>query len=700
MERVRLNRRELLKVSAAVGGGLLIGFVLSRRDRPGFGGSADPAGPEPVMSASTPNAWLQIGSDDRVLIRVGSSEMGQGVMTALPMLVAEELDAAWESVSAEHAPAHPAFTNPLMGTQGTGGSSAVRGFWSLARKVGAVGRELLLRAAAESWGVDPHSCHTEPGLVIHAASGRRLPYGQLAAKAATLPLPDEVVLKDPARYRIIGKPIRRLDTPAKVDGSAIFGTDVKLEGLKTVVVARCPVFGGTLKRFDHTEALKVPGVLRVLPISSGVAVVADGFWPALQGRERLTIDWSEGPNARLSSAEISRRLAEAVDRGRPAARRGDVEAALRDASRRIEAIYEVPYLAHATMEPMNCTARIGRDGCDVWVPTQSQSWTQSTAARISGLPAERVRVHTTFLGGGFGRRGAIDFVVEAVELAKATGWPVKVMWTREDDMRHDFYRPATYNRLAGALDEAGLPVAWRHRIGGSSAQGAANLPYAIPSFEVTNAGVDTGVPTGSWRSVGSSQNAYITECFFDELARAGGRDPFALRRRLLRGRARHLGVLELAAVKAGWSETLPPGRHRGIALAESFGSFVAEVAEVSVERGRVRVHKVVCAVDCGTVVNPDTVAAQMEGGIVFGLTAALKGEIHIAAGRAVEGNFDGYPLLTMAEMPEVEVHIVPSTEHPGGVGEPGTPPIAPAVANAVFAATGRPVRRLPIRLDT
>jgi len=695
---VRLTRRELLKVSAAVGGGLLIGFLLSRRDESPAGGSADHTGPGPVMSASIPNAWVQIGSDGRVLIRVPSSEMGQGVMTALPMLVAEELDAAWESVSAEHAPVHPAFTNPLMGTQATGGSSSVRGFWNLAREVGAAGRELLLRAAAETWGVDRQSCHTEPGLVVHAASGRRLTYGQLAAKAATLPVPDEVVLKDPGQYRIIGRPMRRLDTPAKVDGSAVYGIDVWLEGLKTAVVARCPVFGGSPKRFDASDALKVPGVLRVLPISSGVAVVANGFWPALKGRERLKIEWSEGPNARLSSAEISRRLAEAADKGKPAARRGDIETVLRSASRRIEAVYEVPYLAHATMEPMNCTARIGRDGCDVWVPTQSPGWTRSTAARISGLPAERVRVHTTFLGGGFGRRAATDFVIEAVELARATGWPVKLIWTREDDMRHDLYRPATYNRLAGALDDQGSPIAWRHRIAGSNAQGAANLPYAIPNLEVTYAALNTGVPTGAWRSVGSSQNAYISECFLDELARAGGRDPFELRRLLLWDRPRHLGVLELAAERAGWARTPPPGRHRGIALAASFGSFVAQVAEVSVERWRVRVHKVVCAIDCGMIVNPDTITAQMESGIVFGLTAALKGEIRIAGGSAVEGNFDAYPLLTMAEMPEVEVHIVPSTEPPGGVGEPGTPPIAPAVANAVLAATGHPVRRLPIRI--
>ncbi len=699
MERVRLSRREFLKVSAAVGGGLLIGFELSRRDEAHPDETAHRTDPQASPAAFAPNAWVLIGSDDRVLVRIGSSEMGQGVMTALPMLVAEELDAAWESVRAEHGPVDPAFRNPLLGAQGTGGSTAVRGFWNLARQAGAVARELLLQAAAATWGVDPASCHTEPGVVAHTASGRRLSYGQLAAKAATLPVPTEVFLKEPSEFRLIGRPVPRLDIPAKVDGSAVFGTDVRLEGLKTALVARCPVFGGTLKGFDAAETLKVPGVLRVLPISSGVAVVADGFWPALQGRERLKIEWHEGPAAGLSNAEISRRFADAVDHGQRAAARGDVDGALRTATRRVEAVYEVPFLAHATMEPMNCTARIGPDDGDIWVPTQSQTWTQSTAARVSGLPAERVHVHTTFLGGGFGRRGATDFVVEAVELAKATGWPVKVMWTREDDMRHDFYRPATYNRLTGALDDQGLPIAWRHRIAGSNAQGAANLPYAIPNLEVTYATANTPVPTGAWRSVGSSQNAYITECFFDELAGAGGRDPLEMRRRLLRDRPRHLGVLELAAERSGWGKAPPPGRHRGIAVAEYAGSFVAQVAEVSVEQGRVRVQKVVCAIDCGIIVNPDIVAAQMESGIVYGLTAALKGEIRIAKGRAVEGNFDTYPLLTMAEMPEVEVHIRPSTAPPGGVGEPGTPPIAPAVANAVFAATGRPVRRLPIRFD-
>jgi isoquinoline 1-oxidoreductase beta subunit len=453
----------------------------------------------------------------------------------------------------------------------------------------------------------------------------------------------------------------------------------------------------------------------VFAIDPGVAVVADDAWSALRGRAALVVAWDEGAHAKANSAAIRESLVQALARGGAVARNeGNVEQALQASASRVEAVYEVPYLAHACMEPMNCTAVVRKDGCELWVPTQGQTGAQDTAARIAGVRAEAVKVHTTFLGGGFGRRGEQDFVAEAVAVAKRVGVPIKLMWTREDDMRHDFYRPATYNRLACALDAGGQPIAWRHAIaapsilarfsgrgGGvdrTSVEGAANLPYAIPNLRVTCARVDAHVPVGFWRSVGSSQNAYVTECFFDEVAAAAARDPYELRRMLLTGQRRHQAVLELAATKAAWGRSLPAGRHRGIAVAESFGSFVAQVAEVSVADARVRVHRVVCAIDCGIVINPDTIAAQMESGIVYGLTAALKGEITIKNGRVEQGNFHDYPLLRFDEMPAVEVHIVPSTNPPGGVGEPGTPPIAPAVANAVFAATGKPVRRLPIRL--
>jgi isoquinoline 1-oxidoreductase beta subunit len=714
MERLPVTRREFIKISAALGGGLLIGIQLGRA-----AGAASAAAATATAAADTafaPNVWLTITPDDVVSIRVASSEMGQGVMTALPMLIAEELDADWDTVQAEFAPVNPAFANPIFGRQQTGGSTAVRGYWSTLREAGAVGRELLLSAAADSWGVPMEQCHAENGQVTHTGSGRSLRYGALAQRAAQLPVPGSVFLKEPDQFTLLGRAMPRLDIPAKVDGSAGFGTDVRLPGLLTATVARCPVFGGTVRKVNDTRAKSVPGVRRVVAISSGIAVIAEHFWAARQGRDALEIEWAPGPAVQLDSAAITARMAERADRGTVGRNEGDAQRALADATRRVDAVYEVPYLAHACMEPMNCTADVRADGCDIWVPTQSQTNTHQTAVRLTGLPAAKVRVHTTYLGGGFGRRGEQDFVIEAIEASRAVGAPVKVMWTREDDMQHDFYRPATYNRLAAALNEQGMPVAWQHRIAGpsisqrdahepetsgsdfSATEGALNLPYAIPNILVSYARVNSAVPVGYWRSVASSQNAFITECFLDELAAAGGKDPFELRRTLLREQPRLHGVLELAASKAGWSTPVAAGRFRGIAVAEAFRSYVAQVAEISIADGQVRVHRVVCAIDCGMIVNPDTIVAQMESGIVFGLTAALKGEITIANGRAVQGNFHDYPLLRLDECPDIEVYIVPSDQAPGGVGEPGTPPIAPAVANAVFAATGKPVRRLPIRL--
>jgi isoquinoline 1-oxidoreductase beta subunit len=714
MKHLPVTRREFMKISTALGGGLLIGIQLGSSARSAVAASA--ASGAAADTAFSPNVWLTITPDDVVSIRVASAEMGQGVMTALPMLIAEELDADWDKVRAEFAPVDPAYANPIFGRQQTGGSTAVRGYWSTLREAGAAGRELLLSAAAQTWGVPIESCHAQKGQIIHADSGRRLSYGALAGRAARLPVPKSVFLKEPGEFVLLGRAVPRLDIPAKVDGSAGFGADVQLPGLLTATVVRCPVFGGTLKKVDDTRAKAIPGVRQVVTISSGIAVVAEHFWAAEQGRKALEIEWDQGADAQLDSAAITARMAELVDTGTAGRNDGDAETALRSAARRVEAVYEVPYLAHACMEPMNCTAHVRADGCDIWVPTQAQTATHQTAMRLTGLPAGKIRVHSTYLGGGFGRRGEQDFVSDAIETARAAGAPVKVMWTREDDMQHDFYRPATYNRLAAALDDQGIPVAWRHRIAGASisardsreretsgtdfsaTEGAANLPYAIPNILVSYARVNNSVPVGYWRSVASSQNAFITECFLDEVAAAGGQDPFALRRRLLREQPRLRGVLELAARKAGWETAPPAGRFRGIAVAESFRSYVAQVAEISIDSGRLRVHRVVCAIDCGMVVNPDTIVAQMESGIVFGLTAALKGEISIANGRAVQSNFHDYPLLRLDECPDIEVHIVPSDAAPGGVGEPGTPPIAPAVANAVFAATGKPVRRLPIRL--
>jgi isoquinoline 1-oxidoreductase subunit beta len=705
-----VNRREFLKKSAEGGTALVIGLYLPMK----FEALAAEL---PAESAAL-NAWVHIAPDDSVTLLIDKSEMGQGVVTSLAMLLAEELELDWKKVKTEFAPAAPPYFNPLFGLQGTGGSTSVRASWGPLTKAGAAAREMLIAAAARKWNVEPSACYAENGAVVHKATNKRLGYGTLVEEAAKLPVPANPPLKDPKNYKYIGKPMKRLDTPSKVDGKAGFGIDVRLPNIQHAVVARCPVFGGKVKSFDASKAKAVRGVKQVLQISSGVAVVADNTWSAMQGRRALQIEWDEGSNAGVSSESIRKLYLERVEQAGAIARKdGDADAALASAAKKIEAVYEVPFLAHATMEPMNCAADVRADGCDVYAPTQFQTFNQNTAAKITGLKPEQVRVHTTFLGGGFGRRAEQDFVAEAVEISKGAGVPVQVTWTREDDIQHDFYRPAVYSKIVAGLDADGWPVAWKSRIvspsimsrffpgsvknglDDSSVEGQANSKYGIPNFLVEYVLTETGVPVGFWRSVGNSQNGYITECFVEELAKAGGKDPFEFRRKLLASAPRHLGVLELAAAKAGWGQPLPAGRTRGIAVVESFGSFVAEVAEVGVNRGsgEIRVHRVVCAVDCGRYVNPDTIAAQMEGGIAFGLTAALKGQITIDKGRVQQSNFHDYEMLRLNEMPKVEVHIVPSNEAPGGIGEPGTPPIAPAVCNAIFAATGKPIRRLPIR---
>jgi len=717
METIKLSRRDFLKLSAATGGGLVIGFMLGGCDRQ-TATSAQMPGASAAEGQFTPNAWLTVHSDDSITIRVGSSEMGQGTLTGIAMLIADELDADWSRVRAEHAPADKAFTNPIIGRQHTGGSTAIRGFWNIVRQAGATGRELLLQAAAQQWGVEPSECQASKGEVIHQASGRRLRYGVLAEAAANLPVPDKVFLKEPDEFVLIGKPIPRLDTPDKVNGKAVFGMDVQLPGLLTATVARCPVKGGRLKRFDAKQALAVPGVQRVEAISGGVAVIAEHFWAAKKGRDALHIEWDTAGKDGLDSAGIEAQFKAAVDQGLLERDEGDLDKSLAAATKTLQAVYTAPYQAHVCMEPMNATADVRADGCDLYVPTQGQTSSQETAMRITGLPREKVRVHTTFLGGGFGRRSEQDFITDAVECSKLAGRPVKVIWTREDDIMHDQYRPATYNLLRGGVDAKGRLVAWEHRIAGpsilarlypgaakdghdrTSTEGAKNLPYHIANLRVSYAMSNTPVPVGFWRSVGSSQNAFITECFFDELAKLAGRDPLQARLELLSEHPRHTGVLKLAAEKAGWGTPLPKGRARGIAVAESFTTYTAQVAEVSIEKGAVRVHRMTCAVDCGRVVNPNSIRAQMEGAIVYGLTAALKGPITIAAGQIQQRNFDDYPLLRLDECPDIDVHIVNSQQYPGGVGEPGVPPAAPAVANAVFALTGRPVRSLPIRLGS
>ncbi len=711
----RFSRRRFLKSTAAASGGLVLGVYLPELDPRA---AAQQGGD---FTTFAPNAFIRVGVDDWVTVLVNHSEMGQGTFTSLPMLVAEELDADWRRVRAEHAPAAPDYFHVNYGVQMVGGSTSVRTEWERLRKAGATARAMLVAAAAAAWGVEPASCRTENGEVIHGASGRRQSYGKLAEAAAKLTAPADVPLKDPKDFKLIGKPTKRLDAPEKINGKGIFGIDVTLPGMLVAVVARPPVFGGKVKSFDATRAKTVAGVRDVVEISRGVAVVADGFWPAKKGREFLTIEWDDGPLADLDSGKQREEYAAlAKTAGAEARKQGDVTAALGEAAKKLEAVYELPYLAHATMEPMNCVADVRADGCDVWTGTQFQTADQATAAQITGLTPDKVNVHTTLLGGGFGRRAVIDshFVREAVELSKAVNVPVKVVWTREDDTRGGYYRPAAHHVLAAGLNAAGEPVAWQHRIvcqsfmagtpfeafivkngvDETAVEGAADLPYAMPNLQVDWQMAPGGVPTLWWRSVGHSHTAFAVESFIDELAHAAGKDPLEFRLALMSDHPRHKGVLQLAAQKADWGTPPPAGRARGLAVHESFGSFIAHVAEVSVgDDGAVRVHRVVCAVDCGPVVNPETIAAQLEGGVVFGLTAALYGEISFENGRVKQRNFHDYPMLRMHEAPDVEVHIMPSTEAMGGIGEPGVPPVAPAVANAIFAATGKRVRRLPIR---
>lgn len=700
------TRREFVRTGVAAGAGLTIAVQLGCR--PG-----EPSGP--VTTPFVPNAFVKVGTDGSVTVVCGYSEMGQGVLTAVPQLVAEELDVEWSKVRVEQAPAGEAYFNPAFGIQGTGGSTTVRASYMPLREAGARARAMLVAAAAQQWGVSPEECRTEAGYVHRDGSRSRLSYGALAEAAALLPVPETVTLKDPKDFRIIGKAAPRLDVPDKVTGKSGFGIDVQVPGLLVGVVARSPVFGGKPVRWDEAAALAVPGVRHVVSIGSGVAVIGDGYWAARQGRDALAVEWDNGPNAGQSSARISAQLAALVRRPGIQVRREGAGAATQPGTT-VEAVYEVPYLAHACMEPMNATAHVEAGQVTVWAPIQFQAaagnafggGAREIAARIGGVAPEQVTIHTTMLGGGFGRRFFLDFVGEALECSKAVSAPVKVIWTREDDVQHDFYRPAAMAWFRGTVAD-GAPVSWVNRVAcpailpapagrvdDSSVEGLANFPYAIPNVLVEAHNPQLGVPTGFWRSVGSSQNAFFSECFVDELAQAAGQDPFEFRRGLLDNAPRHKRVLELAAEKAGWGTTLPAGRARGIAVAESFGSYVAQVAEVSRENGVPRVHRVVVAIDCGPIVNPDIIAAQMESGIIYGLTAALYGQVTIEGGRAVEGNFDTYRLMRHEEAPVVEVHIVPSTDTQGGVGEPGTPPIAPAVVNALAVLTGERIRKLPL----
>jgi isoquinoline 1-oxidoreductase subunit beta len=701
-----MNRRSFLKTSAAGTAGLLIGFYFH-----GDLESLEAANDAPVVL----NAWIHVGADDLATILIDKSEMGQSILTGLAMIAADELDCDWKKVRTEFAPAEKVYFNPRFGAQGTGGSSGTPTSWDPLRKASATARAMLLDAAAHRWGISPSECSAENSTIVHAATKRRLTYGSLAEAAAKLPVPQNVPLKTPGEYHLIGKSTKRLDTPEKVNGSAQYGIDVRLPGMVYAVVARCPVFGGKVASFDAAKAKVIPGVKDVIQISSGVAVIADNTWTAMQGRRALDMQWDEGPNAKLTSAAISKQLAEAAAKPGPVARKeGDVEAGLASAATKIEIDYEVPFLAHATMEPQNCTAHVRSDRCDVWAPTQAQTSSQSTAAKIAGLNTNSVFIHTTFLGGGFGRRFEADFIGEAVEVSKAMNAPVKVTWSREDDMQHDYYRMVSHARCTAGLDADGWPVVWSSRVSSPSllarfgplkdnfdrrsVESLDSVPYAIPNILVDYQLVNTGVPIGFWRSVGASQNGFFLESFIDEIAAAGKKDPYELRRRLLAKSPRHLAVLESAAQNAGWGKPLPAGRFRGIALVSSYDGYVAHVIEISVNREArtLKVHRVVCALDCGRIVNPSSIDAQARSSIVYGLTAALYSAITIDRGRVQQNNFNDYKMLRCDEMPEVEVHIIPSDLPPTGAGEFVVPPVAPALCNAIFAATGRRVRRLPV----
>ena len=701
-----LNRRTFLKVSAAGGGALVISGYIPVR-----GAAAQGAG------IFEPNLWVKIAADDNVTVTLTQLEMGQGVMTSMPMLVAEDLDVDLARIKLEWAPADPKYGNPNFGgLQLTAGSNSVRGMWQPLREAGAVARAMLITAAAQTWNVAENTCSTSSGAVIHQSSGRRLRYGELVDKAAALPVPKTVTLKKPAEFRLLGQSVPRIDIPEKVNGSAVFGMDVKRPDMLIARVLRSPVFGGKLQSVNDQKARAVAGVRHVVPITGGVAVVAENYWAATKGIQALDVKWDEGPLAKLSSDEIMKRYAALADQpGKVARNDGDAPAAIKSGARSIERVFEAPFLAHACMEPMNCTADVRNGSCDVWVPTQGQTVSHQAAVAASGLPANAVHIHTTYLGGGFGRRGEMDYVMDAVETSKAVGKPVKVIWSREDDIQHDFYRPITYIRMSGALDASGKPVAFMQRIvqqslmrraGGLppngvdfiSVDGAATLSYDIPNIRVEYTESDPGIPYGFWRSVGASVQGWVVEAFIDELAAAAGKDPYQFRRDMLGKAPRHRAVLDLVAEKSGWGKPIPAGRSRGIAMMEAFGSIIGQVAEVSVTNRNVRVHKLWCAVDTGWVINPDTIKAQMEGGTIYGLTAALKGEITIKDGRVQQRHFGDYQMMRHNEAPEVETHIVPSTETPGGIGEPSTAIAAGALANAIAAATGKRLYRLPIRL--
>lgn len=712
--RADLSRRDFLSVASTVGGGLLMGVVIA--GAPDLAEAAEGTrGP-----SFAPNAFIRIAPDGQVTVIMGYIEMGQGTYTAIPMLIAEELEVDLQTVRFEHAPPNDKlYANPLFGIQSTGGSTAIRGAFEPMRRAGATARVMLVQAAAQRWKVDPAACRAERGEVVHAASARRLRYGALVADAARLPVPDKVVLKPLADFKLIGTPAKRLDTPAKVNGTAVFGIDAKVPGMKVATLAQSPVVGGRLRSVDDSKAKAIRGVRQIVRLDDCVAVVADHMGAAKKGLAALVIEWDDGPNAKLSTADIVESMKAASQRpGAVARSEGDNAQAMAGAATRLEAVYEVPFLIHAAMEPLNCTVHVRKDICEVWVGSQVLTRAQATAAAVTGLPLDKVTVHNHLLGGGFGRRLEIDSVTRAVQIARKVDGPVKVIWTREEDVQHDMYRPYFYDRVSAGLGPNGQPVAWTHRITGSSilkrwlpaaynsgfdpetVDGAVTPPYALPNVLIEYVNHEPPIPTAFWRGVGPTHNIFVVESFIDELAAAAKADPLSYRLALLEENPRARAVLQLAAEKAQWGRAMGERQGRGLSVQFAFGTYMAQVAEVEVARdGSVAVRRVVCAADAGVIVNPDTVHAQIQSAVIFGISGALYGQATLKNGRIEQSNFHDVRVLRINEAPAIEIHIIPSAEPPGGMGEPGTSCLAPAVTNAIFAATGRRVRRLPVDPD-
>jgi len=696
------SRRDLLKLGALAGGGLLLGIGLGGCSKPAALGGA---GGQPV-------AWLRIGGDDSITVFVDKSEMGQGVYTALTQLLAEELGVALEAIRVEAAPVAPEYVNNLLGAQITGGSTSIRDGFEKLRKAGAQARTMLLQAAATHWGVAPGELRIDGGAVLHGKE--RLSYGALAEAAAKLPIPKEITLKPATEFTLVGKPAKRIDTAAKLDGSATYGIDVKLPGMLHGAIAQCPTLGGKLASFDGSAAEAMPGVKKIVGVGNGVVVVADHYWQARKALEAVKITWDPGANANLGSQGIRSRLRNAATReGRGVRADGDASAAIKTAAKVVRATYDLPLLAHATLEPQCCTADVRTDGADIHAPTQTQTIAQATAAAAAGLKPEQVKIHTTLLGGGFGRRLEVDVIPAAVLASKAVGKPVKVIWSREEDTTHDTYRPPAHDEVVGAFDASGKLVAWKLDLTGPSitarmfppvvatavdpfaVEAAANFPYDVPNVAVNYNREEIGIDVGYWRSVSHALNCFVAESFVDELAHAAAQDPYAFRSGLLRKQPRFKRVLDEAASRAGWGKA-PAGHHQGIALMEGYGTYMAQVVEISMRGNQLAIHRITCAVDCGQMVNPNIVDQQVEGSILFGLTAALWGEITLAKGQVQQRNFDSYRMLRLPEAPRIDVHLLASGEAPGGIGEPGTAVVGPALANAIFAATGKRLRSLPI----